>query len=340
VDPGRVDARGEGAAHVGDREPVVGAPVGVAQVGDGAREADPAAGDDRQLAAQLLDLHHQVGGQQDRQPLLGERRHEPAHVAHASGVEPVRRLVEQQQPRPSEQRGGQPQALAHALRVAPDLVVAATGQLDDLQHLLDPFVVPAAVQGREQVEVPTPGQVGVERGRLDEAGHPVQRPHALGGRVAAEQLDVARGRPDQAQHHPQRRGLAGAVRAEVAVHGAGRHVEVDPVDRHDVAELLAQTPQADGWGVRGRGHLPSVARPLASAGLESRPAGTCQVTTSFDHPRGTGVHDERHQASRADDGSTGARLGARRAGRTAERLLQPAGRPGRRSGAGLHRRVA
>ena len=75
---------------------------------------------------------------------------------------------------------GQPEPLAHALGVAADLVVAATGELDDLEHLLDPLVVPTAVQGREQVEVPAPGQVGVERRRLDEAGHAVQRRDALG----------------------------------------------------------------------------------------------------------------------------------------------------------------
>jgi len=137
--------------------------VRVPEVRDGAGEADPPARDHGQLAAQLLHLDHQVGGEQDGQALGGEVAHEPPHVAHATGVEAVGRLVEQQQPGPAQQRAGQPQPLAHALGVATDLVVTAAVELDDLEHLLDPLVVPTAVEGRQQVQVPATGQVGVER---------------------------------------------------------------------------------------------------------------------------------------------------------------------------------
>ena len=49
----------------------------------------------------------------------------------------------------------------------------------------------------------------------------------------------------QALEDLDRRRLAGAVRAEQAEDLAGRDVEVDPVDRPDVAVLLDQTADPD-----------------------------------------------------------------------------------------------
>ena len=52
-------------------------------------------------------------------------------------VEPGGRLVEQQQVRLAEQRRGDAEPLAHAVRVAADAVLGAIGQLDRLEHRVD-----------------------------------------------------------------------------------------------------------------------------------------------------------------------------------------------------------
>ena len=90
----------------------------------------------------------QVAGEQDRDPLAGEAAHEVAHVAHPGRVEPGRRLVEQEQPRLAQQRGGDPEPLAHAVRVAADPVLRPVAQLDELEHLVDPGARAAARRSR------------------------------------------------------------------------------------------------------------------------------------------------------------------------------------------------
>ena len=79
----------------------------------------------------------------------------------------------------------------------------------------------AAVERGDQLEVAAARQVRVEARRLDEAGDAVEGARALEQRVAAEQLRRALVGPDQPEQHPQRRRLAGAVGAEVAVDVAG-----------------------------------------------------------------------------------------------------------------------
>ena len=68
-------------------------------------------------------------------PSPREAADQPAHVAHARRVEAGGGLVEDQQPRAAQQRRGDPQALAHAVRVAAHLVLRARRQLDDREHL-------------------------------------------------------------------------------------------------------------------------------------------------------------------------------------------------------------
>ena len=152
-----------------------------------------------------------------------------------AGIEAGGGLVEDQQPRTAQQRRRDPQALAHAVRVAADPVLGARAQLDDLEHLLDPARRAVAVERGQQLEVLARAQVGVEAGRLDESGDTLQRPCALAHRVATEQLDGALGGRDQAERHAQRGRLAGAVGPEEPVHVAGADVQVDVVDREHLA---------------------------------------------------------------------------------------------------------
>ena len=53
--------------------------------------------DDHDFVGDLLDLREHVAGDQDRPPLLGERAKEVAEPPDAGRVEPVRRLVEDQE---------------------------------------------------------------------------------------------------------------------------------------------------------------------------------------------------------------------------------------------------
>ena len=85
----------------------------------------------------LLDLAHQVAGEHDRAPALGERADERAHLGHAGRVEPVGGLVEDQQLRVLEQRGGDAEALLHAHRVGPSAVAGAVAQPGLGEHGVD-----------------------------------------------------------------------------------------------------------------------------------------------------------------------------------------------------------
>ena len=81
----------------------------------------------------------------------------------------------------------------------------------------------------ERSQVLAPGKVRIERWRLDERPDveqavPVGPPERL-----AKHLDRARVGMDQAGQQPHRGRLAGAIRAEEAVHDAGRHGQVKAV---------------------------------------------------------------------------------------------------------------
>ena len=69
-------------------------------------------------------------------PVGGERAQEVAQPAHTLRVEPVRRLVEDQQLGVAEQRGRQPEPLAHPERVPLDAPARRRVELDQAQHLV------------------------------------------------------------------------------------------------------------------------------------------------------------------------------------------------------------
>jgi hypothetical protein len=76
-------------------------------------------------------------------------------------------------------------------------------------------------------------------------------------RIAAEKLDRALAWGYESKRHPQRRGLAGAVRAEEAVHVAGVDLEVDVIDGENLAVALDESASADGWRAAGRTAVPT-----------------------------------------------------------------------------------
>ena len=93
-------------------------------------------------------------------------------------------------------------------------------------------------------------QVDIGRGEV----HARQRGVAAAAHVDAEHLDLAGRRLEQAEQHGDGRGLAGAVAAQQAEHGAARHREGQIVDCDDLAVHLAQVPDLDG-GRLGHGRI-------------------------------------------------------------------------------------
>src|SRR5207302_1146113 len=90
-----------------------------------------------------------------------------------------------------------------------------------------------------------PGEIRIEPWPLDEARHASQGFRPVDERIAAKELGRARSRPDQAEQHTQRRGLAGAVRAEKAEDVTPVHGEIDAVDGDDLSVALDESPRDD-----------------------------------------------------------------------------------------------
>src|SRR5438552_4410450 len=221
-------------------------------LGDRAVGHDPAVIEHYDVAAHLLDLGEEVAREQHRHAALAQPDDEVADLAHLTGVEPVGRLVEHEQPRASEQRPGQTEALSHPVAVRADAPVDSGTQARDLECLVDVGVLPAGARRLPpQPQVPAPGEVRDERGLLDEGAHVAERVVARAhGRAQHDR--PARGGAYQPEHHAEQGGLACAVGSEETADLAFGHVEIDLVDGEDAApELLGEA-----GGLEDQGHGP------------------------------------------------------------------------------------
>lgn len=75
--------------------------------------------DDHDVIHGLRGFGEHVAGHENGSTLLGEPPQEPAHPVVARGVEPVRRLIEDEQQWVAEQRAREPESLPHPERVRP-----------------------------------------------------------------------------------------------------------------------------------------------------------------------------------------------------------------------------
>ena len=105
--------------------------------------------------------------------------------------------------------------------------------------------VEPAAQPAEQVDDLAAGQVRPQVHVAGHVGEPAVQLGRLAPRVAAEEPHLAAVAAQQPEQHPDRRGLAGAVRAEEAVHLARADVQVEPVERPEAAERLHQPADVD-----------------------------------------------------------------------------------------------
>ena len=191
------------------------------------------------------DLAEPVGHQDDARPPVTEPGHDLEQPIGLPRFERRRRLVEEQEPRPLQQRAGdldqlplggvQTGDLAARVDVDPEVVEqfprgrehpfavdqarASRGMHRDRADVL------ADGEVREQVVVlvddPDAGRLRVARGRE------VQRPSIDGQRPVV--------RLQRAGEHPDERALAGAVLAHQCVHLAGADIESDVVQCGDPA---------------------------------------------------------------------------------------------------------
>src|SRR6266702_2500248 len=286
------------------------------EAGDRVGAQQPPAVDRDQVVADPLDLAEQVRGDHDGD---AELRPDPAdqleHGGTAGRVEPVGRLVEQQQLRRADQGLGQLHPLLHAGGVGADQPVPLLVQADVPQRLRGAFL------GHRGRQAGDPAQVGDELGRGHVArkavvlGHVAeQRPDRLaaGSAVAAEHLGLALGRRDEGEQDLYQRGFARAVGADEPG-DAGGDRDGETVERGDVARVhLGQRRRLDdgagpggagldGWHVcyrastgpsgssPARVKLPSAGRAsAASAGPRALPSGVRLQDDALAGDRGYG----------------------------------------------------
>ena len=108
------------------------------QLGQGGREHEPPVTDDEHPVDGLGDLREDVTGDEHGAALCGQAAQEVTQPANALGVEPVGRLVEDQQLRVAEQRDREPEPLAHPERVSLHAAPGGVTQFYQAQHLIGP----------------------------------------------------------------------------------------------------------------------------------------------------------------------------------------------------------
>jgi hypothetical protein len=172
----------------------------------------------------------------------------------ALDVEPGGRLVEEEHPRPVQQRQGEVQPALHPAGVAADLAVGGVREPDALDQLvaaLRPVGPGHAVQGTLEAHVLPGGQVRVQGRLLERGADRVAHRGAVLDDVVTGDPGRTRGGREEGGEHVHGGRLTGAVGSEEAVDLARAHFEVDSVDGADVALEHADQPvDLDSVGLR------------------------------------------------------------------------------------------
>ena len=227
--------------------------------------------DDNDLLDCLSDLCEHVAREQHRAAGGREVAQRVTEPADAVGVEPVGRLVEDEDLGLAEQRACEAEALAHALRETADAALGRVREADLFEHLEDARSRNAhrASQNREMTDRRTSGMpdMSVEQGADEAAG--VGQVAVAGG---AEERRARRGL-DEPEQCAERRRLAGAVRAEEADDRAALHREADVQDGLVIAVGLRELVDGDdGVGVARSRERVSCESPFGVAWMGRAPA--------------------------------------------------------------------
>ena len=107
-------------------------------------------------------------------PSLGQAAQQGTEPVDAFRVEAVGGLVEDEDLRVAHERGGEGESLAHPEGELPDSAIGGRGQVDDVEHLVDPSGCGAADEGGD-AEVVAGAAPGIGEGRLQGRAHDAQR---------------------------------------------------------------------------------------------------------------------------------------------------------------------
>ena len=246
--------------------------------------------EDEGQAVALLGLVHVVRRHEHRHaPLRGELVDQVPEEPPAAGVDAARRLVEEEQLRLVQERGGE----RHALPLAGREGLGHRSARSDSNprraaSVRDPLLQPRgleAVDRAEEAQVLLDREVEVERELL---AHVAEAPLPLlgvPGHVETAEADGrARARLEQAREHPDRRRLARAVGPEEAEDAAAGHVEADGVDGREVAEAARQPARLQ-EGLRDRGaHAATPSSSLFSTKTSSRDGESVSTSSGGTRP--------------------------------------------------------
>ncbi len=183
--------------------------------------------DDRHPRAQLFDVGHVVGGEQHRGPAFAvEFGEESLDRGLGHHVQTDSRFVQVDDFRIVQQRGGEIAAHALAERKLPDGCVEERCQVQQVHETVQVLAEPVrrdAVDVAEQVEAVPQGQVPPQGCPLPEHDSDTAGEfHPLAGRVEPGDAQVTATGYEDPDQHLDGRGLACAVRPQIADHLAGR----------------------------------------------------------------------------------------------------------------------
>src|SRR5256886_6355817 len=121
--------------------------------------------DDGDAVAELVCLEQVVRREDDRRAVFMELANDAAQLTRSDRVEADRRLVEEEDARPMQQRSGEMQPLLHAARVALDALVSSFAEVYESEQLLHPrgdLAWRDGIELSEVAEVVSTGEAGGE----------------------------------------------------------------------------------------------------------------------------------------------------------------------------------
>jgi hypothetical protein len=214
------------------------------QLGGAALRDDPAAVQDGDPTGQPVDLLQVLGGQEHRGAGRGQLGDQLPGLLPAAWVQTGGRLIQEDHLGFADQPGRHVELAAHPAGVAGHRPPAGLGQLEPVEQLLGPASGVHPVQSDQPADhhqVLPAGLAVVHGGVLAGQADPPADLVTLPDDVEPGHPGLAGVRAGQGGQDPHRGGLAGAVRAEQAEHGAARHGQVDPVEHGGGPVGLAQT---------------------------------------------------------------------------------------------------
>ena len=214
---------------------------GVSAIVAHARAGRPAA---RHPVGGLLHFAQDMRTHQHR-VAAGQRADQVAHLDDLARIEPVGRLVEDQECRDRAPAPARARCAGDSRATACGIGLSSTSDerepVDDLVAPRAPRCAAGTPRSRAMKARNSPTRMWpVERRRFRHIADALRAP-ASGSRMHVEAADrePPGGRQQKARQQPHERGLAGAVGPQQAEHLAAPDLEVEPVERGDRAVALA-----------------------------------------------------------------------------------------------------